>query len=98
MTCRALVCHAINLKRLHLGLCPDALARWQQKVPDVDVRQLVVHSHPGRALIAASAGAELVVVGSRGRGSFRSILLGSVSHAVLHHAHGPVAVVRPTVP
>ena len=74
----------------------DALALWQQKVPDVDVRQYVVHSHPARALIAASAGAELVVVGSRGRDSLRSVLLGSVSHAVLHHAHCPVAVVRPT--
>jgi nucleotide-binding universal stress UspA family protein len=79
-----------------LQVLRDALALWQQKAPDVDLRQYVVHSHPARALIAASAGAELVVVGSRGRRSFRSILLGSVSHAVLHHAHCPVAVVRNT--
>ena len=81
-----------------LQVVRDALAPWQRKVPDVDVRQYVVHSHPAAALIAASAGAELVVVGSRGRGSFRCILLGSVSHAVLHHAHCPVALVRPRDP
>jgi nucleotide-binding universal stress UspA family protein len=74
----------------------DALAVWGQKCPAVEIREVVVHANPAAALVAASAGAELVVVGSRGRGGFRSLLLGSVSHALLHHAHCPVAVVRPT--
>lgn len=72
----------------------EALAGWREKFPDVDVRQVVVHSDAAKTLVAASVGAELVVVGSRGRGGFRSMLLGSVSHALLHHAHCPVGVVR----
>jgi hypothetical protein len=54
-----------------------------------------VHSHPAQALIDESDGAELVVVGSHGRGGFTGMLLGSVSQAVLHHAACPVAVVHP---
>lgn len=74
----------------------ESLAPIWAKFPAVDVRQVVVHRDPAAALVAASAGADLVVVGSRGRGGFGNLLLGSVSHAVLHHAHSPVAVVRPT--
>jgi nucleotide-binding universal stress UspA family protein len=61
----------------------------------VGVRRHVVRSLPAEALIGESAGAELVVVGTRGRGGFRGLLLGSVSHSVMQHAHCPVAVVRP---
>jgi nucleotide-binding universal stress UspA family protein len=61
----------------------------------IDVRTKLVHGHPAQALIDASAGAELVVVGSHGRGGFAGMLLGSVSQAVLQHAACPVAVVRP---
>ncbi|MDT0305195.1 universal stress protein [Streptomonospora wellingtoniae] len=62
---------------------------------DVPVRVAVVEDHPARALLAEGAGADLVVVGSRGRGGFSGLVLGSVSQAVLHHAPVPVAVVRP---
>jgi nucleotide-binding universal stress UspA family protein len=75
-------------------LLAESLGGWSEKFPDVDVRRLVVHAAPVAALVAASAGAEAVVVGSRGMGGFRSLLLGSVSHAVLHHAQCPVVVVR----
>jgi nucleotide-binding universal stress UspA family protein len=72
----------------------ESLAGWTEKFPDVDVHRLAVHAAPVAALVAASAGAEVVVVGSRGMGGFRSLLIGSVGHGVLHHAHCPVAVVR----
>lgn len=54
----------------------------------------VVQERPARALADASSEAGLVVVGARGRGALGSLFLGSVSHAVLHEADCPVAVVR----
>jgi nucleotide-binding universal stress UspA family protein len=61
---------------------------------DVDVEIRPINDHAGHALVEASADAELLVVGSRGLGSFRGLLLGSVSSQCVHHAHCPVVVVR----
>jgi nucleotide-binding universal stress UspA family protein len=72
----------------------ERLAGWAETYPDVPVRRLVVRDRPAHALVKESARAQLVVVGSRGRGGLRGMLLGSVSQALLHHAHCPVAVVR----
>jgi nucleotide-binding universal stress UspA family protein len=72
----------------------ERLAGWTEKYPDVPVRRLVARDRPARALVEESGRAQLVVVGSRGRGGFHGLLLGSVSQALLHHAHCPVAVVR----
>ena len=76
-------------------LVAESLAGWREKFPEVDVREHVIRALPAEALIGESEGAELLVVGSRGRGGFGGLLLGSVSHTVLQHAHCPVAVVRP---
>jgi len=65
------------------------LDRWQEKYPDVPVSQDVVHGHPGRALAGLSARADLVVLG-RHPGLPGP---GSVRHAVLNHAHGPIVIV-----
>jgi nucleotide-binding universal stress UspA family protein len=54
----------------------------------------VVHKPPTQALMAAAEGASLLVMGARGRGGFRGLLLGSVSDQLVHHAPCPVTVVR----
>ncbi|MET9023814.1 universal stress protein [Actinopolymorpha sp. NPDC004070] len=60
----------------------------------VDVERKAVMAHPAAALIDASRGADLVVVGSRGHGGVAGTLLGSVSQRVAMHAHCPVVIVR----
>ncbi len=71
-----------------------ALSGWIDKHPGVDVHWEAIPLHPTRVLTDASEQAALVVVGSRGRGAFAGMLLGSVSMGVLHHAHCPVAIAR----
>jgi nucleotide-binding universal stress UspA family protein len=73
----------------------ERLSGWGQKYPQVTVRRSVVRDGAARALVDASRGAQLVVVGSRGRADAAGLFLGSVSHGVLHAAHCPVAIVRP---
>jgi nucleotide-binding universal stress UspA family protein len=76
-------------------LLAERLAGWGAKYPDVPVERVVVLDRPAHALRARSVGAQLLVVGSRGRGGFVGTVLGSVSRSVLHHAACPVAIVRP---
>jgi nucleotide-binding universal stress UspA family protein len=61
---------------------------------DVDVSTLVLHENAPWGLIDTAGPDDLLVVGSRGRGGFASLVLGSVAVQVTHHAHGPVVVVR----
>jgi len=56
-------------------------------------RRVVEDRNPAECLVELSEDADLVVVGSRGRGGFSSLLLGSVSHAVVLHGRCPVVVV-----
>lgn len=72
----------------------ERLAGWGEKFPDVRVQRVVERGHASTVLVDQSRRAQLVVVGSRGRGSLKGLVLGSVSHAVLHRAGCPVAVVR----
>lgn len=70
------------------------LQRELAHVPDdVVVQPVVVEGPAARALLETARGADLLVVGSRGRGGFLGLLLGSTSHQVVTHASCPVVVV-----
>lgn len=70
------------------------LVGWREKYPDLRVEPVLVNDRAAQALVLSISDAQLVVVGSRGRGGLAGMVLGSVSQAVLHHAECPVAVVR----
>jgi len=62
------------------------------------IERQVIGDVPTKALLAASAGAELLVVGARGVGGFQRLLLGSVSEGCLHHATRPLAIIHTASP
>ncbi|CAM2889357.1 universal stress protein [Prescottella defluvii] len=72
----------------------ERLAPWRDRYPDVAVRQVIVRDRPARNLLMYGAGARLIVVGTRGRGGFRSLTLGSTSAALLRTVSLPLMVVR----
>lgn len=86
----------VDREALHADLALQLAAGrdWlQSHYPDVVITVDLVDGPPAEVLIEASATSELLVVGTRGRGGFAGMLLGSTSQGVLHHARGPVLVV-----
>jgi nucleotide-binding universal stress UspA family protein len=76
------------------GMLSDRMAQWREKFPSVRLELVTALDNPARALVEQSRSAQLVVVGTRGHRPLAGALLGSTSHALLHHAACPVAVVH----
>ena len=78
-------------------IADEAAATVKKLQPSVEVEAVAVAGHAADALLAQGAEAELIVVGRRGLGGFKRLLLGSVSQQVVHYAACPVVVVNERV-
>lgn len=76
-------------------LLAESLSGYGERYPEVPVRRVVAEDRPARRLLEVGANAQVIVVGSHGRGGFAGMTLGSVSQAVLHGAIVPVIIARP---
>ncbi|WP_320068759.1 universal stress protein [Micromonospora sp. RTGN7] len=83
-----------QLRREEHRVLDESLTGLEKRWPQVAVERVATRQRPAAALAEASRSAQLLVVGGRGRGEFTGLVLGSVSHAMLHRADCPVAVVR----
>lgn len=77
------------------ALLAERLSGWQERYPDVKVHRRIERAQPAYWLLEEAKQAQLVVIGSHGRGGFTGMLLGSVSSRVAQSATTPVMVVRP---
>ncbi|MEU7746042.1 universal stress protein [Nonomuraea sp. NPDC049158] len=87
-------CDFEALREAQQRIAEEQLTSWRERYPQVKVIADVRCAHPVDALAAAGDRADLLVVGSHGRSAIGSIVLGSVSRGVLHHARCTVTVVR----
>lgn len=71
----------------------EALAGWQEKYPDIRVRHEVLTGEPARMLAIAATRARCLVIGSRGLGGFKGMLLGSTGRALVHRCTSPLVIV-----
>ncbi|WP_018640328.1 universal stress protein [Parafrankia elaeagni] len=83
-----------TLRRDAERLLADVVTAEIDDEADIDVRQAAVDDSASRALLHASQDAQLLVVGTRGRGGFAELLLGSTAHQCVLHAACPVAVIH----
>jgi nucleotide-binding universal stress UspA family protein len=83
-----------DYEKLATEVVADTIAEVAGPGGPAEIRPQVVEGNPAAALLAASAGADLLVVGSRGHGGLVEALLGSVSQHCVHHATCPVVIIR----
>ncbi len=83
-----------NIKVAEEEVLSERLAGWSSRYPDVTVHQVVVCDRPGPRLLEKAEDAQLLVVGSHGRGGVPGMLLGSVSTAIVNSAQIPVIIAR----
>jgi nucleotide-binding universal stress UspA family protein len=77
------------------NLIEEALRRAGGSLEGLEIERSVVEGAPAQALIASAQSAELLVLGSRGRGGFLGLLLGSVSQQCAQHPPCPVVILPP---
>lgn len=85
---------AAELQEDAVRMVSETLAGWSDQYPDVHVTRVVERGRSAPVLLREAVGARMVVVGSRGRGGFGGLLLGSTSQTLLHRSPVDVAVVR----
>ena len=78
------------------SIADKAVATVAELAPAVECEAMVLEGQPADTLLGASGDADLIVVGSRGLGGFKRLMLGSVSDQVVHHSVCPVLVVHPS--
>jgi len=76
-----------------IAVARDAATRVEELEPSVEHEEVVVEGQAAKALLSNAEDAELLVVGRRGHGSFREMLLGSISRQVVVHAKCPLVIV-----
>jgi nucleotide-binding universal stress UspA family protein len=87
----------VDFEKIAAQVLADTIAEVAGPDAPVTIKSTVVEGNAARALLDASAGAELLVIGSRGHGGFVEALLGSVGQHCVHHATCPVVVIRDAV-
>lgn len=85
-----------EVKRMQDSIIDEVLA--EVEIEGVEIRRRMIRGRAADTLIAESDNACMLVVGSRGRGGFRGLLLGSVSQQIAQHGSCPVVIVRPDLP
>lgn len=83
-----------GLERNAEEILATAVEEARKECPDIELETRTVRGQAADVLVGASGDADLLVVGSRGMGGFRELLLGSVSQQCAHHAVCPVVIVR----
>lgn len=83
-----------SIEEKERAVLAERMAGWQEEYPEVPVQRVVERDRPVRYFVETGGQAQLIVVGSRGRGGLAGMRMGSTSRAILHAAPCPVLVVR----